>query len=276
MRTDETPLPTPESAIGVFDSGIGGLSVAKEIRSLLPGENILYFADTRHMPYGPRPLEEVRRFSLAIAGWMLRRPVKAVVVACNTASAAALAALRAARPESVFIGMVPAIKPAALRTGTKRVGVLATEATFQGALFESVAREFAGEAEVVCQPCPGLAERIEHSAPDDPALEAVLEGFVRPLLERGVDQLVLGCTHYALVKDRIARIAGEGAAVIDPAPAIARRCRAVLEERGELSARERGEMRYYATGDAERFSRAASLHMGGDVSALPVRDAFRQ
>ncbi len=263
-----------DNALGVFDSGVGGLSVAKEIRSLLPGENILYVADTLHMPYGPRPLEEVRRLSLAIAAWMLRRSVKVVVVACNTASAAALAAMREVHPGAIFIGMVPALKPAAQRTGTKIVGVLATEATFQGALFESVEREFAGGAEVVRQPCPGLAECIENHAPDDPAVEAMLEGFVRPLVERNVDQLVLGCTHYALVKDTIRRIAGGGVEVVDPAPAIARRCRAVLEERGALSPRERGETEYGVTGDPERFSRAASRIMGRSIRVFSVRDAI--
>lgn len=258
-----------DSGIGVFDSGVGGLSVVKEIRKLLPGENIDYFADTLHMPYGPRPLAEVRAFALGIAGRMLADGAKAVVVACNTASAAALAALREAYPGEIFVGMVPAIKPAALSSGTRAVGVLATEATFQGELFAGVVEEFSGGAEVICQACPGLAEFIEQYDPasgDSGAfakLRAMLEGFIRPLVARNVDQLVLGCTHYALVKGEIAAAAGEGVAVVDPAPAIAKRLRAVLAEQGLLSARERGEIRYAASGDEGEFLRAAAVHMRG-------------
>lgn len=255
-------------SIGVFDSGVGGLSVAGEIRRLMPGENILYYGDTLHMPYGSKPLEEVRKFALNIAGWMLARKVKAVVVACNTASAAALDALRAEWPEAIFVGMVPAIKPAALHSETKRIGVLATRATFQGELFASVVDRFAGDAEVICQPCPGLAECIETHGPEAPELQALLEKFIRPLVERGADQLVLGCTHYALVKDAIARAAGPGATVVDPAPAIARRVRSVLEERGLLSPRARGTTEYFVSGDAEAFSRAARSHAGEDVKNI--------
>lgn len=247
-----------ENSIGVFDSGAGGLSVAKEIRRLLPGEDIYYYADTAHMPYGPKPLADVRRFALAIAEDMLRRPVKAVVVACNTASAAALAAMREAHPGTIFVGMVPAVKPAAQTSGTRRVGVLATEATFQGELFAGVVAEFAGDAEVICQPCPGLAECIETRAPGDAALAEMIRSFVAPLVARGADQLVLGCTHYALVKDEIARAAGEGVAVVDPAPAVARRVRDVLAERGLLAARERGEMHCDASGGREAFLRVAA------------------
>lgn len=269
MSRTEHPVPAPENAVGVFDSGVGGLSVTKEIRRLLPAENILYYADTLRMPYGPRPLAEVRGFALAIAEHMLRAPVKAVVVACNTASSAALAALREAYPEAVFVGMVPAIKPAALRSGTRRVGVLATQATFQGELFASVVEQFAGGAEVICRPCPGLAEFIEGHAPDHPDLAPMLERFVRPLVEKNVDQLVLGCTHYALVKDAIARVAGAGVTIVDPAPAIAKRLRSVLAERSLLKGGGGGEGRiqYLVSGAADAFSRAAAPHMGGPVSA---------
>ena len=267
MNDAQESHPTPENSIGVFDSGVGGLSVVKEIHRLMPKENILYFADNLHMPYGPRPLEEVRRFSLNIAGCMVWLPVKAVVVACNTASAAALAAMRQAYPDRIFVGMVPAIKPAALKTGTKTVGVLATQATFQGELFESVVEQFAGDADVICSPCPGLAEFIENHDPDHPVLVSMLEKFIHPLLDRNVDQLVLGCTHYALVKDRIEQVAGKGVAVVDPAPAIARRCRSLLEERGLLAGRERGEIQYNVSGDAEAFSRSATIHMGQEARA---------
>lgn len=269
MNETMAPLPRPGDCIGVFDSGLGGLSIVKEIQRQMPEENIFYFADTQHMPYGPRPLDEVRRFSLSIAERMLQLPVKAIVVACNTASAAALKPLRQAHPGRLFVGMEPAVKPAAAESKTGVVGVLATQATFQGELFESVVHRFAGEVEVIRQPCPGLAEFIEEHEPDHPALEAMLEKFIAPLLRRNIDNLVLGCTHYPLVKQAIMKIAGPGVAVVDPSPAVARRCQSVLQEAGLAAEEGRGKTRFTVSGDPEKFSQAASLHLGREVRVEP-------
>lgn len=257
----------PESCISVFDSGLGGLSVLREIRRELPGEKLFYFADNAHLPYGPRPLDEVRRFTVAIADRLLRLPSKAMVVACNTASAAALHELRETFPGAHFIGMEPAVKPAVRASRAGKVGVLATQATFQGELFESVVKRFARDATIFRQPCLGLAEFIEMHPPDHPALDSLLRRFIDPLVADGVDTLVLACTHYSLVKGAIARIAGEGVTIIDPSRAIAKRTRQVLDEAGLLSAEGTGGLSLNASGELEAFSRAATRHLGMEVRA---------
>ncbi len=266
MTRDETPQPAPENCVGVFDSGLGGLSIVREILRELPREKVVFFADNLHMPYGPRPLGEVRELSMRIASGLLRIPAKAVVAACNTASAAALKELRLAYPGRLFVGMEPAVKPAAEESRSGRVGVLATGATFQGELFASVVERFAAGVEVVRQPCPGLAECVESHPPGHPALAAMIRRFLRPLLDRGVDQIVLGCTHYPLVKDMIADAAGPGVRVVDPSPAVARRVRQVLAGAG-LLAGGGGGLTLGVSGETEEFSRNASLYLGKEVRA---------
>lgn len=267
MKSEETPNPVIASPIGVFDSGMGGLSIVREIMRELPTERIFYFADNLHMPYGPRPLEEVRHFAVNIADRMLRLPVKAVVVACNTASAAALKELRALYPGRIFVGMEPAVKPAARESRTGKVGVLATQATFQGELFESVVDRFAGDVEVVCRPCPGLAEFIENHPPDHPALEGLLRRYIDPLKARGVDHIVLACTHYPLVKNVITQVAGPEICIVDPSPAIARRVRQVLDAAGLLDESGEGSLKVNVSGEMEHFSRSATIHLGREVCA---------
>ncbi len=256
-----------DAAIGIFDSGLGGLSVLRELVRALPNENFVYFADNLHLPYGPRPLEEVRGFAVAIAGRLIEWPAKIVVVACNAASAAALNTLRSVYPGTPFVGMEPAVKPAAAGTRSRKVGVLATKATFQGKLFESVVERFAQGTEVICHACPGLAQFIETHEPGDPELRPMLEGFIRPLVEQGIDRLVLACTHYPLVKEAIQEVAGPNVQVVDPSPAIARRTKQVLEEKGLLSGTGGGETIFLASGDAEAFSRSATRLMGMPVAA---------
>ncbi len=263
-----------EEVIAVMDSGLGGLSILREITTLLPGESLYYFADNLHLPYGPRPLGEVRDFVIAITGHLLTLPAKAVVIACNTASAASLRVLREIFPDTPFVGMEPAVKPAAAESVSGVVGVLATSATFQGELFESVVERFAAGVEVLRQPCPGLAEFIEKHRPDDPALIPLLESFIRPLVARGADTLVLACTHYPLVKGAISRVAGPGVRIIDPSPAIARRTRAVLADKGWLREAESeghgsgvGSLQIRVSGERENFSRSASIFLGKEVRA---------
>ncbi|MCL2000882.1 MAG: glutamate racemase [Planctomycetes bacterium] len=260
--------PAASLPIGIFDSGLGGLSILKEIERELPRERLVYFADNLHLPYGSKSLAEVWEFCAAIAGRLIEYPVKAVVVACNTASAASLKRLRQVFPVTPFIGMEPAVKPAAAATRSRKVGVLATQSTFQGELFESVVERFASDMEVLRQPCPGLAEFIERHSTDHPGLKPRLEKFIQPLLERGVDNLVLACTHYSLVREVIQEVAGQGVAVIDPSPAIASRARQVLAESGLLAGSDgRGGGVFYASGDAEAFSRAASRILGRGIIA---------
>ncbi len=221
--------------IGMLDSGVGGLSILRQVRALLPAEDVLFLADQAHVPYGPRPLEEVRAFSQGIVRFLLDQGAKLIVVACNTASAAALRHLRSIFPETLFVGMEPAVKPAAEVTRTRKVGVLATPATFQGELFASVVERFAAGVQVLPQTLPGLVERIEAGDLDGPETRRILETGIRPLIEAGVDTLVLACTHYPFVIPLIEEIAGPGVQVIDPAPAIARQVRRLLGQHERMA-----------------------------------------
>lgn len=221
--------------IGVFDSGVGGLSVLRAIRRQLPAQPALYLADQGHVPYGPRPLLEVRAFAEGITRFLLARGAQVIVVACNAASAAALVHLRQVFPQIPFIGMEPAVKPAAEQTRSGVVGVLATPATFQGALYASVVERFAHGVTLLQDTCPGLVQQIEAGALDSPATRAILERAIQPMLARGIDKIVLGCTHYPFVIPLIQEIAGPAVQVIDPAPAVARQVERVLRAQGWLA-----------------------------------------
>ena len=187
------------SPIGIFDSGIGGLSVWREIARQLPHEDTIYFADQIHIPYGPRSLQEIRSFSEAITRFLLKRGSKIIIVACNTASAAALKHLRATFPDVPFVGMEPAVKPAAETTRTGVVGVLATPATFQGELFASVVERFANGVQLVKETCPGLVQQVEAGRLNTPDTRSMLDRFLQPIREANADAIVLGCTHYPFV-----------------------------------------------------------------------------
>jgi len=218
---------------------------------LMPNEDVIFFGDQGHVPYGPRPLEEVRAFSVAITRWLLDEGAKLIVVACNTASAAALKYLRETFPDVKFVGMEPAVKPAAETTRTGRVGVLATPATFQGALYASVVERFANGVTLLQDTCPGLVQEIEKGNLDGEATRRILDAALGPMLERNIDTVVLGCTHYPFVIPLIERICGDSVRVIDPAPAAARQAERLLEAGGTRnpSAR-RGRVQFYTSGDA--------------------------
>jgi glutamate racemase len=224
------PQPDRRAPVGLFDSGVGGLSVWREVVRQHPAESTVYFADQAHVPYGPRSAHELRAFALAITERLVGDAgCKAVVVACNTASAAALDALRARFDDTPIVGMEPAVKPAAERTRTKVVGILATPATFQGALFRATAGRHASDVRVIEQVCPGLADAVEAGRVSHPDTEAMLRGFLAPIVAAGADTLVLACTHYPFVIDTIRRIVGPRVEVIDPAPAVARQLGRRLE-----------------------------------------------
>jgi glutamate racemase len=243
----------------MFDSGVGGLSILRQVRQLLPHESIVYFADQANVPYGPRPMAEIQGFSRAITAFLLTRSAKLVVVACNTASAAALHDLRREFPRVPFVGMEPAVKPAAATTQSRLVGVLATPATFQGALFASVVERFAQGVQIVEQTLPGLVECIEVGDLDGPAPRSIIERGLAPLLERGVDTLVLACTHYPLVIPLISEIAGPEVNVIDPSPAIARQtARLLAEHEMEAGTAGKGEIEYCSTADARQLATLAA------------------
>ena len=260
---------SPVGPVALFDSGVGGLSVLREVERLLPGQDLLYLADTGYGPYGDRGLRNVRDRTSEVAGFLIDRGAEVVVVACNSASAAALSELRRLRPGTLFVGMEPAVKPAAKVSDRAVVGVMATEATFQGELFASVVDRFARDVSVVARACPGLAAAIES---DDPSLDGLLEVYVSSLVGRGADVIVLGCTHYPFVADRIAGLAGPDVEIVDPAPAVAAQLARVLETEGlEVEAASLGTTTYLATGDADRFSARASALLSRDVTATTVR-----
>lgn len=260
-----------KAPIGVFDSGVGGLSVLRAIREQMPEEPVIYLADQAHVPYGPRPLERVRAFSEGITRYLLARGAKLIVVACNTASAAALHFLRERFPEVPFVGMEPAVKPAAEHTRSGVVGVLATPATFQGALYASVVERFAAGVTVLQDTCPGLVTQIEKGDLESAETRAILAEALGPMLAKGIDTVVLGCTHYPFVIPLIESICGEGVRVIDPAPAVARQVRRVLEAAlTKLPAGDPAMTGYYTTGREESFAQSVVQLIGaeGEVDAL--------
>lgn len=214
--------------IGIFDSGVGGLSVLKELWRQMPGEEYIYLADQAHVPYGQRSLGEVRSFSEQISRYLMEQSAKLVVVACNTASAAALYHLRQTFPDVPFVGMEPAVKPAAEFTDSGVVGVLATPATFQGALYNSVVERFAHGVQILQDTCPGLVDQIEAGSLESEETATILKKALEPMLAANIDTVVLGCTHYPFVIPVIESIAGPHVRVIDPAPAVARQVERLL------------------------------------------------
>jgi glutamate racemase len=253
-------------SIGIFDSGIGGLSVLVEIRRLAPSHPVVYLADQAWAPYGERTLQAVRQRAVAIAELLISRGCDLIVVACNSASAAALHHLRDRFEGIPFVGMEPAVKPAATRSERGVIGVLATEATFQGELYASVVDRHANGAQVVAQACPGLAAAVETRGVDDPVTRELLERYLQPLLAAGVDTVVLGCTHYPFLLDEIRQLLGDDVAVIDPAPAVARQTMRLL---GTPAAG--GATTFLTTGDPERFDRQlARILDTGDPGSMAV------
>jgi glutamate racemase len=234
--------------IGIFDSGVGGLSVLRSVIGVLPHHSIIYVADQAHVPYGRRPLEEVQAFSFEITRWLLKQGCSEIIVACNTASAVALHELRKAFPEIPFVGMEPAVKPAAEQTHSGVVGVIATPATFQGALYASVVERFASEVTVLEDTCPGLVEEIEAGHLDGPQTRQILEKALKPMLAKGIDTVVLGCTHFPFVIPLIEQITGPNVRVIDPAPAVARQAARLFPEEAHHPTTDKT-IRMYTSGD---------------------------
>lgn len=270
-KVDPDPRP-----IGMLDSGVGGLSVLREVRRLLPAESIRYVADQGHLPYGPRPSAEIRAFVEGIARFLLRQNCKILVLACNAANAAALHSLRAALPDIAIIGMEPAIKPAATGTQTGVIGVITTQATSQGELFASVIDRFARGVRVETQVCPTLVTLAEHGAPDTPESHQIIADYLAPLRDAGIDQLVLGCTHFPFLIPQIQAFLGPGVTIVDPGPAVARQVARVLEGRGLANAGHPGDVIYYTSGDPAAFGAAlnALLGTGGTHNtdaAAPIR-----
>lgn len=255
--------------IGIIDSGWGGLSVLSPIRELLPQADLLYVADHAWFPYGERQLEEVQSRSHILTEYLIQQQVELVVIACHTSSAAALADLRFRHPRVGFVGIEPAVKPAASRTNSRLVGVLATPTTFQGQLFASVVERFAQGVGVVARACPGLADLVEQGLIEGAAVRQTVGKHLLPVLSHQVDTLVLGCTHYPFLSPVIREIAGKEIDIIDPGPAVARQVHRLaknirLEDSGS------GSMRLETTGPIGDAVQVVRKLTGWEVEIHPA------
>ncbi|NRB51548.1 MAG: glutamate racemase [Saprospiraceae bacterium] len=256
--------------IGVFDSGIGGLTVANAIHSHLPNESIYYFGDTDRIPYGTKPASIILQYCLEVSQFLLEQSAKVIVVACNTATAAALPQLRATWPEIPFIGMEPAVKPAVKATRSGKIGVLATQTTFSSPRYQSLLERFAKPYQCFEDPCIGLVELIEAGRWSNTETERLLRSIIEPMLAEGVDTLVLGCTHYPFVEPLIKKIAGPTTEIINPAPAIARRLAQILTEHNWLNqTAQPGKKKYWVSGNKDALQKALK---GLD---LPLNNIYR-
>ena len=241
-----------ENPIGVFDSGIGGLTILRAVRQALPSENLIYVADAAYVPYGQKSAEQLRRRSMAIGAFLIERDAKLIVVACNTATATAIDALRAAFPVP-FVGVEPAVKPAVAATRSGVVGVLATPTTLLSERYRALIDRFAGGIRIVAQPCAGLAEHIERGDLDGERTERLLRSFVEPLLAEGADVIVLGCTHYPLVAHIVQRIAGSSVVVIENGTPVAREVARQLALRNAARSEGKGSEMFWASGAVQRI-----------------------
>jgi glutamate racemase len=244
--------------VGMFDSGVGGLSVFQEFQRLAPNEHVVYLADTAWFPYGPRPAAEVRKRSFAIAQRLMQSDVKLIVVACNTASAAAVADLRQAF-DVPFVGMVPGVKPAAQQSRSRRVAILATEGTLDGDLYSRVVEEFGRGTAIVSVPGAGLAKLVEDGLAGTEPARAAVKRILGAEIAAGADTVVLGCTHYHFLAPDIERVF-PGISIVDTSEAVARRAVQVLDERDERApATAKGGLNLIVTGDRAAFIEAMGL-----------------
>ncbi|HDZ55922.1 MAG TPA: glutamate racemase [Pseudomonas xinjiangensis] len=251
--------------VGVFDSGVGGLSVLQEIRQLLPLESLLYVADSGHVPYGEKSPEYIRQRSQAIAGFLLEQGAKSLVLACNTATAAAVNDLRG-RFDVPIIGMEPAVKPAALATRSGVVGVLATTGTLQSAKFAALLDRFAGSVRVITQPCPGLVECIEQGDLDSLHVQQLLRRYTEPLLESGCDTLILGCTHYPFLRAQLQALLPASVTLVDTGAAVARQLSSRLHHAGMLARGPAQDTRIWTSGYPETLRRVLPMLWNGNAA----------
>ncbi|WHS59427.1 glutamate racemase [Pseudomonas sp. G2-4] len=261
-----------EAPVGVLDSGVGGLSVLEEIRQLLPNESLLYVADCGHIPYGEKTPEYIRQRCAIIADFLMGQGAKALVVACNTATVAAVADLRRDFPHWPIVGMEPAVKPAAAATRSGIVGVLATTGTLQSAKFAALLDRFATDVRVITQPCPGLVELIEAGDLHSPALHQLLQQYVDPLLAAGCDTLILGCTHYPFLKPLLKQMIPEHISLIDTGAAVARQLQRLLAERALLAEGPASETQLWTSADPIHLRKILPLlwHSSGVVRSFDL------
>lgn len=255
--------------IGVFDSGVGGLSVLHHIRRTLPDARLLYVADSAHVPYGDKSPEYIRQRAHSLTEFLIAQGAQAIVIACNTATAAAAASLRAQYTLPI-IGMEPAIKPAVAATKSGVVGVLATIGTLESARFAALLGRYEEEVEIVTQGCPGLVERVEQGELNSAQTRELVARYTAPLLARGADTLILGCTHYPFLSPLIAEVVGADITLIDTGAAVARHLQRRIETELTTADSSDNAVYFYTSGDAAHASRIMSILWGEPVSAHPL------
>ncbi|RCS59253.1 glutamate racemase [Parvibium lacunae] len=252
----------PNGPIGVFDSGVGGLTVLRALQAQLPHERFIYVADNGHAPYGDKSPEFITERSEKIAAFLQAEGAKALVIACNTATAAAAQQLRTRWPAWPIIGIEPAVKPATMLTKTGVVGILATTNTLASEKFRQLVARFADNAKVVVQACPGLVDEIEQGHFDSPRLQSLLTEYIGALQAAQADVIVLGCTHYPFVRKQIQAIAGSDVQIIETGQAVARELRRRLNEENILAPQSSQGMKLYSTGKTVTLERIASQYCG--------------
>ena len=260
-----------QGAIGVFDSGVGGLSVLRAIHAVLPHEHLVYVADSGHAPYGDQSEAHITQRTLTVGNWLLEQGMKGITIACNTATVVAAKTLREVTHLPV-VAIEPAIKPAVALTRSGVVGVLATRQTVQSSAVARLVELYGADKRILLQGCPGLVEQVERADLHSAETEALLRRFITPLIEQGADTLVLGCTHYPFLRDTIQRVAGEGVTLLDPAEAVARELARRLADTGSLSnPAQQGHVQFFTSGDVAQ-AQAVMSHLWDaplTVQALP-------
>ena len=268
MPAKKSSLPTAENPVGVFDSGVGGLSVLREIRRELPSEHLLYVADSGHAPYGDKPAELIQARAVAIVEFLISRHAKAIVVACNTATGVAIQMLRT-RFSLPIIAMEPAVKPAVTHTKSGVIAVLATSRTIASENFTKLHERFGANVQILMQACPGLVEQVEAGDLSGKKTRSLIEQYIAPLLAQGADTIVLGCTHYPFLAALIREIAGPEVAIIDPSAAIARELRRRLESASLLSTGDRaGSEQFWSSAQSDTTRAVISQLWEADVDLL--------
>jgi len=262
--------------IGVFDSGVGGLSVLQHIREALPEANLIYVADSGHVPYGGRSAVFIEARAMALTRFLLSQGAEAIVIACNTATAAAALPLRKQFSKIPFIGMEPAIKPAVAATKSNVVGVLATVGTLESARFAALLDKYGGKVKIVTQGCPGLVELVERGDLHSAEARRLVERYTAPLLEKGADTFILGCTHYPFLAPLIREVVGEEISLIDTGAAVARELKRRVDT--ELPPRVKlgvvGSETFHTSGAAERATLTMGQLWGKDVVVEVLPQAY--
>jgi len=253
-----------QAPVGIFDSGVGGLTVLQEIRLALPAESIVYVADSAHAPWGDKPPSYVRERGLKISRFLIEQGVKAIVIGSNTGTAGSAEAVRSSLSIPV-VGIEPGIKPAVAATRSGVVGAIVPAAVGGSDRLASLLDRFGSDVRVIVQPVPGVVEHIEAADLDGPELRAMLEGYVRPMLDAGADTIVLGSTHYVFLKPVLQELFGPDVALIETGAAVARRLGTVLEERGLRAEGGDGAERFWTSGDPLISTRVVSSLLGRDV-----------